>query len=140
LDRIGQLDGVTQTIMLAENMNSQNWGYSNVTQISNAILDTAFVVNAGPASGGGTPEVTLAKGSLAIVSGNLTYSMINANKGNSPGQSPAPSSLHPGVVNVMFCDGHGATLAETMDESVFTRLVSSGGVKYGQVPLGDTQF
>jgi len=156
LDRIGQQDGLSQTLMLAENLNSQNWGFSmNSTSYlpdaaNNPILDTAFLVNgvnvgSGLSSGENQTFGASATSNVLQInppsSGNaLTYSQINSNKGNNQGQSPAPSSNHPGIVNVFFCDGHGQTLSETITESVYIRLVSSGGVSNGQIPLSDNQY
>ncbi|MCA9033310.1 MAG: prepilin-type cleavage/methylation domain-containing protein, partial [Planctomycetaceae bacterium] len=53
---------------------------------------------------------------------------INARLGSAPeGNSPRPSSQHGQVVNVIYADGSGKSLAQNIDESVYARLVSSNG-------------
>ena len=56
------------------------------------------------------------------------------------GQSPRPSSLHPGVVIVMFCDNHGKTISQNIDDVVYASLISSNGGDYGQPILQSTDF
>jgi len=158
LDSIGQRDGLSQTLMISENTNARNWGYSmsSTTNMpansANPELDTTFVLNGTVTSG--TGEVTFGSGGVGGVntsrllpvsaqagSNLLTHSQINANKGNSQGASPVPSSFHPGLVNVAFCDGSARTLSETVSEMVYIYLISSGGAKNGQIPpLSDTQY
>ena len=55
------------------------------------------------------------------------------------GQAPRPSSNHPAQVNVIFCDGHGAGLNQSIDDGVYTRLLSSNGSGYGQI-IDGTDF
>lgn len=149
-DRIGQRDGVTQTILFTENANAQKWAVSETATtvfptVTNSIADTAFIVNAFRGTAGtAASEVTfpaITSGYLALPSSpQLPFSGLNVNKGLSRGGSPSPSSLHPGVVVTCFVDGHVQTLSDKMDVSVFMRLVTSGGVRNGQGPLGDNQF
>jgi len=54
------------------------------------------------------------------------------NPGNNGKQRPRPSSNHPGVVVVCYCDGHVATLSEKVDAAVYAFLMSSAGTQYGQ--------
>lgn len=161
LDRISQRDGVTHTMMLTENLNARNWSVSGtvvpltnsmLTAVTNtAVLDTAFVVHAGPRSIlpltglPGTPEIQFAfpvnsANTLAFAAVGLTKSKINSNRGLSPGDSPAPSSHHPGMVNVLYCDGGARTLNESVADDVYLRLMTSGGARRGQAPLSDNQF
>jgi prepilin-type N-terminal cleavage/methylation domain-containing protein/prepilin-type processing-associated H-X9-DG protein len=124
-----------------------------------AVLDTGFGINAyrtrltsAPGPSPADPlasEITFVTGvagaaddSLRFSSVNLVYSRINANKGASRGGYPGLSSGHPGSVNVMFCDGHGGTLSERVDQSVYARLLTSGGAtqRRNQEPLGDGSF
>jgi hypothetical protein len=42
----------------------------------------------------------------------------------------------------MYCDGHGGTLSEKVDQSVYARLLTSGGAtqRRGQAPLSDAGY
>lgn len=66
---------------------------------------------------------------------------INENIGTAaPGSSPRPSSLHPSVVNVMFGDGSGRNISENIDDTVYIRLVSSNGNRFGQAILSNNDY
>lgn len=168
VDRISQRDGTTFTILFGESLNSRNWAVSEVYDgtpaliattdtrapafgIGNAVMDTAFGINAFRGTPTGSPfasEIgwgTIGTGgdnSLSIATINLTYSRINANKGSARGGYPGLSSGHPGSVNVMFCDGHGGTLSEKVDQSVYARLLTSGGStqRRGQAPVSEGSY
>lgn len=165
LDRIQSRDGLTQTIMFAENANSKNWGYSATTnapaqypsnQSHNGLIQAAVFIDGAPDGAAGITADT----DVVFTDNNTgdtnyrsleTYTQLNqtgtaiswpnSNLGTLHGISAAPSSYHPGIVNMMFCDGHGQMISETIDRWVYVRLVSSGGSKsWGQNPLGDSEF
>jgi prepilin-type N-terminal cleavage/methylation domain-containing protein len=153
LDRISLRDGLGQTLMILENHNSQNWGAgipgygtffiyppTGTSAISTSVLDCGIVVNyvtdlTIPGLGQTTTPFQFPGGTFWSV--KAFTSKINLNKGNTPGLSPFPSSTHPGVVTSAFCDGRVRTLNETMDIGVYFSLMSSGGSKRGQIPIGD---
>lgn len=151
LDRISNKDGLGQTIMFSENFNAQNWGSSQISGAAiptSPVMDTAFVVHGLP---GSTVEMQMpastATGNLQFnvppqTAWTLKLSKLNYYRGVSAtkGTAPTPTSNHPGVVNVMYCDGHGGSLAEGVDQTVYVRLVSSGGVKRLQIAMGDTSY
>ena len=164
LDRIQSRDGLTQTIMFAENANSKNWGYSATTnatdvpnnQSRNGLIQTAFFIDGAPT---GSTGITTDTDVVFVdnVPGDTNYRSLetfsqlnqtgtamswpNSNLGTAQGQSASPSSYHPGIVNMMFCDGHAQMLSETIDRWVYVRLVTTGGSKqWGQAPLGDNDF
>jgi hypothetical protein len=62
------------------------------------------------------------------------------NKGKWPGNSPSPSSLHPGIVNVPFCDGRVRALSENINQTVYAGLVTFRGARSGQGVLDDNQY
>lgn len=171
LDRISGRDGLSQTIMIGENMNSRNWALSEIIDVStgnnittaallpvqgngaaltNAVLDVGFGVNAyrGTVAGAATSEVTFPAigsgvGPLTLpTTPTLTNSKINARKNNGRGSNPYLSSSHPNTVNVAMCDGAAKSLSDSMDQTVFLRLVTSGGATRGrgQVPLSDASY
>jgi prepilin-type N-terminal cleavage/methylation domain-containing protein len=55
------------------------------------------------------------------------------------GQTPRPSSNHPGVFCVCFCDGHALPLSQNMDTGVYMRSLSPAGTLYGQLTDGDVK-
>lgn len=68
-------------------------------------------------------------------------SRINENLGIAvEGTSPRPSSLHPGTVNVIFGDGSGRNIAQNIDGTVYVRLVSSNGNRFGQNILSSDDY
>ena len=144
LDRMS--DGQTQTILLSENLNAGPW-------ISGHPHDIGFAVHFGGTSariplatespsglGGGTPATAL---QFPTVGGQPTLDLDDAAI-NSPADAshkvPRPSSVHPGCVIMFFCDGHGATISEDIDPTVYARIVSSGGEQYGQGVLSNSDF
>lgn len=130
LDEISQRDGLGQTLMLTENLNARNW-------LSRNTMDIAFVI--------GRKAITFAddeagKSPLALESVNLGPFGINRNKGTLPGQSPAPSSNHPGGVNVLYGDGTVRWLSTEIDPTIYARLMTPGGLRLGQAPLSDSDY
>lgn len=126
------------------------------------LLETAFVINAQPGhtTGGGTggiqqltlpatasaaPATSLGAGTASTtptpVATSMTYCKPNYMRvAGTRGVTPVPTANHPGVVNVIYCDGHGGSLADGLDPSVYARLMTSGGVSRGQSPMGDASY
>jgi prepilin-type N-terminal cleavage/methylation domain-containing protein len=68
----------------------------------------------------------------ATINSNLTSAVI--------GQTPRPSSNHPGIVLFCFCDGHALPLSQNIDTLVYLRVISSAGTAFGQPPIdGDVR-
>ena len=160
-DGISRGDGTTQTLLLSENLNTRP--YNTTTNqggwTSDMVGDIAFTVavsgSAGVAndnstnggvgsSGGGETRALIIGDPLDLDNSGgegLRDSAINANLGTAVnGTSPRPSSLHPNIVNVMYADGHGGTLNQNIDASVYVRLVSQNGNRFGQGILSDSDF
>lgn len=151
-DRISNRDGVTNTLLIAENLNSQNWGGlsagagpgvasyaypSGGTGAQTTILDAGFIMNITPTTG----DVALIAQTLNPTGAfSLTTSKMNTNKGKAPGQYPVPSSLHPGIVITLFCDGRSRAIADNIDSYVYMRLVTSGGTRWRQTPVSDADY
>jgi prepilin-type N-terminal cleavage/methylation domain-containing protein len=154
LDQVSLRDGLGQTLMIIENNNSRNWGggtnpgnpnppvfpgqiYATPTGSSatyNATLDCAVVLNYNDFVFGS------AVGVLTIQSQAGTFSRINGNKGLNPGQSPFPSSNHPGLVTVSFCDGRAKVLNDSMSYAIYAGLLAPGGTRNGQAAVGDNSY
>lgn len=125
LGRISKGDGAANTAMIAENMNAYVWSYTEME------ADQCFFWYTGQYSGGTLSEAYTGPGSN-------TVRRINSEKSNSytivPGTSAAtakeyarPSSNHPGVVVMTFCDGHTVSLSDQIDYTVYARLLTSNG-------------
>ncbi len=67
-------------------------------------------------------------------------SRINGSKGLSKGACPSPNSTHPGIVTAAFCDGRVRTLNESMNYLVYISLITPGGSRRGQAPVGDNAY
>jgi prepilin-type N-terminal cleavage/methylation domain-containing protein/prepilin-type processing-associated H-X9-DG protein len=153
MDWVSTGDGLTNTLLLTENLNAMNWGLSddfgtlnyNITgpfgtgpsDALTGMLDVGFVVDAS--------DLTLAGGAataLAITGDSQSpVSRINGNKSATRrGNAPFPSSQHPGLCNFAFTDGRVKPLSESMAFDVYARLVTPRGSRYGQFPVGDDQY
>lgn len=76
-----------------------------------------------------------------FISGSNDPCSINQGIGvSTAGTRPRPSSLHPGAVNVIFGDGSGRSIADNIDSSVYMRLVSSNGNRFGQQILSNDDY
>jgi prepilin-type N-terminal cleavage/methylation domain-containing protein len=142
LDRIGTRDGLAQTIMLGENLNSQRWNYptSYYTGLNtlaspasqSTVPDVGFIVRLSENGLPGTSTVAGKELMIALSSVNLATTRINANRGLNRGAYPVPSSLHPQIVVFAFCDGRVKPISDSINQQVYIDLVSSGGVRHGQ--------
>lgn len=153
MDWVATGDGLTNTLLLTENLNAMNWGLSDDFGALNynitgpfgtgpndgltGLLDVGFVVNASDlklAGGGAT--------ALAITGDSPSpMSRINGNKSATRrGNAPFPNSLHPGICNFAFTDGRVKPLSENIAFDVYARLITPRGSRYGQFPVGDDQY
>ena len=121
IDSIGSGDGLTQTIMFAENVNSNYWQLG-------ATDSSAFGVAIDPTTG--FPAVAPA-GTKTISTVLYDSSRLNGNQSTAIG-IPRPSSLHLGTVNIVFCDGSTKAVNDGIDATVYVSLVSPDGRTYGQ--------
>lgn len=130
-------DGTTTTLMLSENVDSNNWSHIWET-------DVGFVWQAGE---NGVPgPCKLQSGGVDNLGGE-TLKRINENVGEVDQATSVlkketfgrPSSYHPGGVNATFCDTHTSFLADTIDYPVYCQLMSPRGKQAATNPTtGDT--
>ena len=165
-DYVSRGDGMTQTLMLAENVNAQNWSGKTADSdtsspstgdiafgisVEATAADTSSSPITGGAISGSDPTGSFVGGSGAYMRHGTGYGLMNtAGTKDSAinsfpnvagaGTLPRPSSGHAGSVNVMFCDGHGISLSDQIDATVYGKLVSSDGSRYGQQVLSDNDF
>lgn len=142
LDRMR--DGTSQTLMLTENLNNGGWLPRQIEAGRGAgtgdlgfglmVTGTAAVPNLK------LDEIGAANFSLAESPTNEQLCRINKNLTAATGTAPRPSSFHPQVVNVIFCDGHGQALSQGISDSVYARLLTPNGNSYGQAILSENSF
>jgi prepilin-type N-terminal cleavage/methylation domain-containing protein/prepilin-type processing-associated H-X9-DG protein len=141
IDQILLGDGLAQTLMLSESLNAQGFGLPDPVRKNGwpREMDFSFVIGTGSPT---QPRniVFAHNSSLALQSVNLGPFRINADKGKWPGNSPSPSSLHPGIVNVAFCDGRVRALSENIDQTIYACLMTFRGARNGQTVFGDNQY
>jgi prepilin-type N-terminal cleavage/methylation domain-containing protein/prepilin-type processing-associated H-X9-DG protein len=153
LDHMSVGDGQSQTIVLSENLDATTWGSAEIKSMAFVVpfagTDNQVATNEGTPNGLG-PNATgrkdlalnynFAGGGINFASDPvLAQGKINSASGGE-GTRPRPSSLHPGVVNVMFGDGSARNISQNIDERVYLRLVSARGNKFGQDILSSNSF
>ncbi len=134
LDFVGTGDGTTNTLMVSENLAAGDWWDTSANRLG-------FGVQV-PVSGTGIPSYTSWSGSYPLLTETTNFAsltpdawFINRNLAAAVGSAPRPSSQHSGGVNVIFCDGSGKFLSENMDKQVYSKLLTSNGVTYGERTL-----
>lgn len=136
LDFISAADGMTQTLMLSENLQAGEW----------SDLDTGSL-----GFGIDMEGLELNTGSLDLTTSDPAFNLLNSVTGNdsrigaeltrAKGAAWRPSSNHPsGAVNVIFCDGSGKSLTPQMDAGVYARLLTPAGLRYGQAVVDGSSF
>lgn len=140
LDTIGSGDGLTQTLMFAENINSTQWYTPRIDTCAFGIaVDEASPI-------GVTGQLwPLPSGFGTGTSQTLTFRSEQIN--NMPTASaqtltgiPRPSSMHLGVVNVVFCDGSVRSLNDNLDSTVYARLLTPDGKTFSQPLFSGTSY
>ena len=122
-------DGTSKTMMLAENAQAWFWAYYDGTNIVTNIPDTkhvfGFVWSNQPRSmqpperiNGSQAASVVPLDSMAVYAQVSTGSGLNESYG-------WPSSLHPGGVNIAFCDGHVVFVPETVEPLVYGQLMTT---------------
>lgn len=141
IDRISSRDGLSQTIMLGENLNSRNWNlpfsaYPSGPPLFGAqtpVLDTGFVI--GAVAGGADLSLPILQGNELNGSVNLAEYRLNASRGTSPRQYPVPSSQHPQVIVFAFCDGRVKPISDSINQGIYAALVTPGGARRAQATI-----
>lgn len=146
IDVISAGDGTNETILLTENLQAGTWTSANIKDYSVIVplAGATGTYTGAMVNGFDTNTSRGMKLSSDVVFSSLTdttaaqTAMINANlAGAVEGQAPRPSSLHPGVVNVMFAGGNGRALNKDMNQRVYAEIFSWDGKKHGQQTISD---
>ena len=143
-DGISRNDGMSQTLMFAENLQSNNWASVRLGDIGFGYpislgANTGALAEVGTSTVGSPYSLRIASGWTPTIPGTPTQDpRINKNLQGSIGTQWRPSSNHPGIVIVSFCDGRARALNAGIDVAVYFRLISSGGTKrHNQLLVGD---
>lgn len=153
LDQVSSSDGTNQTLMFSENLQAETWIETNLksfsmmvplagTAASGVTTFTAQTSNTQGLGDGTTKDFALRlNNSTALALPATSAGKINNNlSGATEGQAPRPSSLHTGLVNVMFAAGNGKSLSQDIDDRIYVELYSWNGKRYGQRVLSDSDF
>lgn len=167
LERTSNADGLTQTIMLSENLAVRNWNNQALNPVVNTVQmapgaggfagsyhgDLAISLQLAGDQNGFPLDASVAGGAgeagnpnRSLIVNSTAGSPIDASKPNAnlstaaPGNSPRPSSLHPNGVNVCMGDNVVRFLNDRIDASVYVRLLSSNGNSRGQSVLSQGDY
>ena len=136
LDYIATGDGQSQTIMLSENVQAGKYYDARTNKIGFGVAITESS-SAIPAAGlfiydtsttPPTPRLQLGTIPLNVPpSGANNSAKPNQDRTAAEGAAPRPSSYHPGVFIVGYCDGHAVPKNENMDMDVYVRQLTPNG-------------
>lgn len=123
-------DGLSNTMLISENIRTgydpdkptSNWGSPN------PYLTSFYIGN--PCLNG-----SCSSGNVDYNRSNSGNGAINAGLSQPEGSSPFPSSVHPGGVNVGYCDGRIEFMSENIDGKVYASLASPQGQALGGTAL-----
>ncbi len=143
LDDISGGDGLGQTLLVGENLQSGNWISRDADYIG---FGVPIAVSGSPSVatnvGGASSSVSLALAAAFNV--NLAsppyFGQINLDPTAARGTRPRPSSNHTGLCNFLFADGSAKGLSANMNTGVYTRLLSWDGQRRGQIVVNPSDF
>lgn len=127
LDFIGNGDGQSNTVLVAENVQARNYHRAD------SLWDMAFGLRVVLGTdvdvvSNATPPVHLA---LSAYTG-VGPSIPGADETGPPGLRPRPSSFHQGLCIYLMADGGVKQIANNINLSVYARLLTPDGQRYGQ--------
>lgn len=128
-DFISQGDGISNTVLFAENMRPPGGVGRWNTSALRALLFGVNIADADvfPPTAGGA----LSLGGLTT----LADSRLNSDATNN-----APHSNHGDTIHVAFCSGSAKGISENINLGVWMQLISSNGQNYGQGILSDSSY
>ena len=140
----GVYDGGSQTIMFTENLNAGSTSWANPTWANVGFVykvDPTIIAAIPPngATGQNSYRYPLAAVDALGAKSNLPNRRKagpEADITNANSFSAAPNSAHPGGVNVGYADGSVGFIADSIDESVYARLISPAGARNRQTSTG----
>ncbi|QDT29948.1 DUF1559 family PulG-like putative transporter [Gimesia panareensis] len=134
LDIISAGDGLTQTLMLSENLQAGDWSDTDTGSLG-------FGIDIQGVYPSGSTSLALPANFDLVNATTANDSRIGANPSAAKRKAWRPSSDHPrGAVNVIFCDGSGRSFSPNMDPGIYARLLTPQGLHYGQDPIFESDF
>jgi len=136
MDYIGNGDGQSNTIMISENLQGQNWHKTTSAADISFVVPVIIGTDIGPA--GTRPLGLLADlptAKLLTIQGMPGQNAIAAR-----GLAPRPSSSHQGLCMYGFADGSAKQIQDGINTRVYARLVTPDGQRFGQQVLGDGSY
>lgn len=132
--KIANNDGQTSTILITENVHAGKWNSINTNDFAfgSACNWTDIPTAFGDLSSGANAEHSDAS--------MINYDLEGLNGVGVRSRAPRPSAFHSGNINVFFCGGSGRSVSESIDKTVYLRLLTSDGFSYNQVIVGDNDF
>ncbi len=124
---IGRIyDGAGNTIMFSENVNagaSSGAFYGSAkTWADPSVRSCGFLF---PITASGATFSTI----YAAVDSSAGNSYINKQSNGTDGGAPYPNSRHPQLCCFSFCDGSARTIADSIDPSIYVRLMTPSGAR-----------
>jgi prepilin-type processing-associated H-X9-DG protein len=127
---ISQADGTSNTILFGENSDLDVWDHPR-TEAETCILwqdglnsnAVGQILNKPPKTNGVDVPLTGTIGDLYVAQPELAEAYAR------------PSSQHPTGFHIAFCDGHSRFASETMDYTVYARIMTSNGKKFKQAGI-----
>jgi prepilin-type processing-associated H-X9-DG protein len=131
LDDISGGDGLGQTILMGENIQSGNWLSRDADYIGIGIPVTTASPLVGTTTANTAFSLQLQSGFSVNPAAGL-IGQINADLTQNRGTRPRASSNHTGYANFLFADGSGKNLSANMNTGVYTQVFSWDGQRRGQ--------
>jgi prepilin-type N-terminal cleavage/methylation domain-containing protein len=131
LDYIGNGDGQSNTVLVAENVQARN--YHRADSLWDFSFGLRFTLGTDVGvDRSATPPVHLA---LASTSG-MGPSIPGVDETGPPGLRPRPSSFHAFICIYLMADGGVKQIANNLDLSVYARLLTPNGQRFAQSVSG----
>ncbi len=136
-DFINQGDGQGNTILIAENIDPTQTGFTSWGWDNNDMRSLAFGVVLGDIHNASDTDIYVsAKADLD----DNGCADLGASAVNAPGGGPKASSNHQDIVHVSFADGSSKGISESIAPSVYLKLLTSNGQRYEQGILNEADF
>ncbi len=153
LDFISEADGLGNTYLISENLQTGKWIDPNTYTPSTSTGTVGFGIPAAAAGGspsGGVMDLTtpspstlltqrLDLAALSTLQAAIPQAVPQAFPSSAIGSAPRPSSNHAGIFNMAFCDGKATQLNVNINMRVYCSQLTSNGQRNGQLAGEDRE-